>query len=691
MSQNGAVNSLLIVDDDSVTRKTLSQVLSRAGYDVVEATNGEEALACFGERRPDLVLLDVMMPVLDGFETCERIRENNDYQHVPVLMLTGLDDVESIDRAFDSGATDFITKPINWTLLLQRVRYALRTRNMAIDLQRNQERLSQAHHIARLGYWEMAVDSGEFRCSDELRQVLCLEGDEDCMTLNDFMSLVSDEDRGRVQMVITTTRGTGQGFDIEHRMQVAEGRQITVQHQGALALSDSGEPVMLMGTVQDISERKQAEALIEYQAFYDSLTDMPNRRLFSDHVQHALELGAGEESIVGVLFVGLDRFKIINDSLGHAAGDELLVEVAKRLKALRIEGVGISRFGGDVFALLVENAQDVNELDRIAQEVLSSLSYAMELQGHEYFVTASIGISVAPHDCKSLECMLQAADTAMYRAKELGGNSYQYFTSDMNARAQQRLSLESELRKAIEQEQFEVFYQPQVHAESREIISMEALLRWRHPQRGLVSPAEFIPVAEESGLIVPIGDWVLSQACSTVAKWNQRFDKQLQIAVNLSARQFAHSDLMNSVRETLNASALPPELLELEVTESIAMEDIQGCIDTLHAFHDMGVKSSMDDFGTGYSSLSYLQQLPLHTLKIDRAFVKDINAAGENGDIAKAVIAMAHSLGMEVVAEGVETEEQFAFLREHGCDVIQGYLFSPPVDAGKVEALLTTP
>jgi diguanylate cyclase (GGDEF)-like protein len=679
---------LMVVDDDRVTRMTLSRVLSKAGYEVVEAANGEEALACFHERRPDLVLMDVMMPLVDGFEACGEIRKSAGHQQVPLIMLTGLNDVDSIDRAFDAGATDFITKPINWTLLLQRVRYGLHSRAMAIDLQRNQERLSQAQQIAKLGYWELELESGAFRCSAELQRVLCLESGQTCRTLNDLLARVSVEERGVVQQSIAAACSEGRSFNIEHSIQRGDGREISVQHQGALELDEIGKPAMLMGTVQDISERKRAEALIEYQAFYDGLTDLPNRRLFSDHIQHALDVARAHDHLTGVLFLGLDRFKMINDSLGHAAGDELLREVARRLKQWNQDGVGVARFGADVFAVLVEGGDQVSELDRISRELLKLIAEPIALHGQEYFSSASIGVAVAPHDCTDLECLLKAADSAMYRAKENGGGTYQYFTPDMNSRAQQRLSLEGELRKAIELEQFEIFYQPQVQAESRKIISMEALLRWRHPERGLVSPAEFIPVAEDSGLIVPIGEWVMHKACEQVAHWNRRFGRCLQIGVNLSARQFAHTELIQTVESALQLSGLKPELLDLELTESIAMQDIDACIQTLQAFHAMGVMSSMDDFGTGYSSLSYLQQLPLHTLKIDRAFVKDINDKGENGDIAKAVIAMAHSLGMAVVAEGVETEEQFDFLLEQGCDVIQGYLFSPPVDAETIGRML---
>jgi len=679
---------LLVVDDDRVTRMTLARVLSKAGYEVAEAADGEEALAAFHQRRPELVLMDVMMPVLDGFAACTEIRKLATHQQVPLIMLTGLNDVASIDRAFDSGATDFITKPINWTLLLQRVRYGLHSRAMAIDLQRNQERLSQAQQIAKLGYWELELETGRFRCSDELLRVLCLELGHGCSSVNELVELVAHEDRGSVQLAITAARGKQQAFNLEHRLLRGDGREITVQHQGALEEDENGRPVMLMGTVQDISERKRAEALIEYQAYYDGLTDLPNRRLFSDHLQHALEVAHPHRQLTGVLFLGLDRFKVINDSLGHAAGDELLREIARRLKQWQPEGIGVARFGADVFAVLVEGREHISDLDRIARELLQLVAEPVALQEQEFFSSASIGIALAPHDCNDLECLLKAADSAMYRAKEDGGGISRYFTPDMNARAQQRLSLEGELRKALELEQFEVFYQPQVAAESRQIISMEALVRWRHPERGLVSPAEFIPVAEESALIVPIGEWVLEQACRQVAQWNSRFGGGLQVGVNLSARQFAHSELAEFVQGALERSGLAPQQLDLELTESIAMQDVEACIKTLQAFHAMGVKSSMDDFGTGYSSLSYLQQLPLHTLKIDRAFVKDIDGKGENGGIARAVIAMAHSLGMAVVAEGVETEEQFTFLRREGCDVMQGFLFSPPVDATAMERLL---
>jgi diguanylate cyclase (GGDEF)-like protein len=677
-----------VIEDDSVTRLTLEKVLRQAGYHVMSAASGEEGLACFREVPPLLVLLDVLLPGIDGFSVCREMRREHDPQQLPILMLTGLDDVDSIETAFEAGATDFITKPINWSLLSQRVRYALRTRALGDDLRRNQERLSHAQRIAKLGYWEYELKEGKVHCSPELLHVLKLSPEWAGMSLDDYLALVPDDERERLRSVLVGAIEGSNDFRIEHRLQRGDGAEIVVLQQGGLEYDRHRQPSVMKGILQDITERKKAEALIEYQAFYDSLTDLPNRRLFNDHLQHALELSKQHHSTVAVLFVGLDRFKMINDSLSHSAGDLLLQEVAGRLKALTEEGMSVARFGSDVFAVLYEAPNGMSNLDKVAQRLLGTFAGPFTLAGQEIFVTASVGIALYPFDCEGRETLLKAADGAMSRAKESGGGGYAYFTPDMNQRARHRLTLESELRKAIERDEFEIFYQPQIDTESRRIISMEALLRWRHPEKGLVSPLEFIPAAEESGLIVPIGEQVLMKACAQTAEWNRHLKRPIQVGVNLSARQFACPELLSMVERALEQSGMAAELLDLEVTESIAMKDVDACIYTLQALHEMGVKSSMDDFGTGYSSLSYLQQLPLHTLKIDRAFVKGINGNGENGGIAKAVIAMAHSLGMQVIAEGVETEEQFSFLRSECCDAMQGFLFSPPLDAAAMEKLL---
>lgn len=691
MSDNPSHSSrpiILVVDDDRVTRMTISKVLKKSGYEIVEAHNGLEALDAVVQHNPEMVLMDVMMPQMDGYTACGELRKKADHQSLPILMLTGLNDMKSIDQAFESGATDFITKPINWTLLTQRVRYTLRTKAMSIALQRNQDRLSQAQHIAKLGYWEIDLKSGLVHCSEELFWVLGMDSGIEVGSLDAFMTLVHEADVVSVRETIEEAMRSHQPYELEHRLHRADGLEITVLQQGQVVLGDDGSALTLLGTIQDISERKAAEALIEYQAFYDSLTDLPNRRLFTDHVSHATTLATQQQNQLAVLFMGLDRFKVVNDTMGHAAGDTLLREVASRLKGLDCEGVSIARFGADVFAILLEGLEQSSEVDAYVVMLMETMSEPVAIQGQEFFTTASVGISLYPHDGNDAESLLKAADTAMFRAKEEGGQHYQYFTAEMNALAQKRLQIESELRKALEREEFQVFYQPQVDAKSRHIVGMEALIRWFHPERGIVSSLDFIPVAEDSGLIVPIGEWVLRTACRQTQEWNEKFGLNLRVGVNLSGRQFSQSDLVEVVADALKRSKLPNNCLDLEVTESTAMDDIDGCIATLQQLKAMGIHTSMDDFGTGYSSLSYLQQMPLQTLKIDRAFVKDIRGQGENGEIARAIIAMSHSLGMNVIAEGVETEEQLVFLREQQCDIIQGFYISKPLDHDTFDALL---
>ncbi len=680
--------TLLVVDDDRVTRMTIVRVLKKGGYNIIEAQNGIEALEMLSRHTPAMVLMDVMMPEMDGYTACRELRKQYDHQTLPVLMLTGLDDTESVDKAFDSGATDFITKPINWPLLTQRVRYALRTREMGITLQRNQQRLSQAQQIAKLGYWEIDLSSNRVHCSEELYRVLGMPLDSDVDSLEHFMAMVLEEDREEVSAAIEQAISSHQGYELEHRISRPDGKVITVQQQGQVTLDNSGQVQMLMGTVQDISERKEAEALIEYQAFYDSLTDLPNRRLFTDYVTHAISLAHQQHNQLSVFFMGLDRFKVVNDTLGHAAGDTLLREVTARFDEQQREGISLARFGADIFAVLMEGLGQRSEVDTYLAELSSQLEEPITIQGQEFFVTASTGIALYPHDGSDADSLLKAADTALSRAKEQGGNQYQYFTADMNAMAHHRLKLESELRRALEQGEFQLYYQPQVDAVSRKVVSMEALIRWFHPEKGMVPPFEFISVAEESGLIVPIGEWVLRTACNHTQQWNEKYGLDLRVGVNLSGRQFSQPDLVEVVTSTLQQSGLPNSNLDLEVTESIAMDDIDGCIATLQQFKDMGIHSSMDDFGTGYSSLSYLQQMPLSTLKIDRAFVKDIRGKGENGEIARAIIAMSHSLGMNVIAEGVETEEQLVYLRDQQCDIIQGFYISKPLSHADFDSML---
>jgi len=442
---------------------------------------------------------------------------------------------------------------------------------------------------------------------------------------------------------------------------------------------------------RDITQHKRSEEQLLYQAHHDALTGLPNRTLLLDRLALALPAAERQNRRVGVLFLDIDRFKLINDTLGHTLGDQLLQQVAGRL----VRRVGttntVARLSGDEFTVLLEGIESYQDAVDVAQQVLHSfLHEPFRLGGNEYVLTPSIGIAIYPEDGRDVETLVGSADTAMYRAKEQG-STYHLYEPSMNALAMQRLALENDLRKAFERAEFVVYYQPKLCLTTERIVGMEALVRWLHPTRGLVPPSEFIPLAEETGLIVPLGEWVLRTACAQARRW-QEAGHPLLLSVNLSARQFSQQDLTASVDRILRETALPPELLEVEITESIAMTDVEQAIAILHQLKALGVHISIDDFGTGYSSLGYLRKFPIQTLKIDKSFVQDIGlhdpTLADDGAIAASIIALARSLQLIAIAEGVETEHQRQFLADHGCDQMQGYLFAGPLPAPEFERLL---
>ncbi|WP_252272917.1 bifunctional diguanylate cyclase/phosphodiesterase [Pseudomonas subflava] len=453
---------------------------------------------------------------------------------------------------------------------------------------------------------------------------------------------------------------------------------------------DDGDLVSYVCFFNDISERKASEQRIHRLAYYDALTLLPNRTLFQDRLHTALQHAERHEEWVVLMFLDLDRFKPINDSLGHAAGDRMLKDVAVRLAACVDEDDTVARMGGDEFTLLLQprntRAGALNRAIHVAEQILASLAQPFVLQGREFFVTASIGIALAPQDGNELSQLMKNADTAMYHAKERGKNNFQFYQAEMNATALQRLELESDLRHALEQGQFLLYYQPQLSGDGKRLTGVEALLRWNHPRRGLVAPYEFIPVLEELGLIVQVGDWVIAEACRQLKAWHETKVRVPKISVNLSARQFGDGQLGMRISRILGESGLPPACLELELTESILMRDIGETLQMLTSLKQLGLCIAVDDFGTGYSSLNYLKQFPIDVLKIDRSFVDGVPGGEQDAQIARAIIAMAHSLNLAVIAEGVETQEQLDFLREHGCDEVQGYLFGKPMPADQFEA-----
>ncbi len=442
-------------------------------------------------------------------------------------------------------------------------------------------------------------------------------------------------------------------------------------------------------SISDVSEARRLAHQMAFQANHDSLTKLPNRYLFQDRLEHAILRSRRGQEPLAVLFADLDRFKRVNDSLGHAAGDTLLCDVASRLEGcVRAEDT-VARLGGDEFVVLLEDLRHPDLASVVANKVIQALLPPFAMEGHEFFLTCSVGIAVFPRDGDDGQTLLKNADAALYRAKEQGRNTFRFFTAEMNVQILERLSLEHDLRYALSRRQLRLNYQPQLDLATGRLVGVEALLRWLHPDRGLIAPSDFIPLAEDTGLIVPIGEWVLRSACSRAAQWQAPDHEPLRVAVNLSTRQFLHSDLVGIIAQVIRESGLAPSCLELEITESLLMPDVEGAISTLGALKAMGVKIAVDDFGTGYSSLSYLKRFPLDRLKIDRSFVREISTDSDTAAIALAVIAMAHSLRLHVLAEGVETPEQLAFLRARQCDEIQGYLISRPLSASHTTKLLS--
>ena len=453
-------------------------------------------------------------------------------------------------------------------------------------------------------------------------------------------------------------------------------------------LDSKGTVVGVMGISRDITERKRAEEKISHMAYHDQLTGLPNRSLLKDRINQALARGRRQSKLAVILFLDLDRFKFINDSLGHDAGDELLKAVAERLKKSTRNSDTLARHGGDEFTILIQDLSKIEYITNVIEKIFTAFEEPFNLEGQKFFITISMGVSIYPNDGEDEEALLKNADIAMYRAKEEGKNSYQFFTNAMHESATARLNLEYKLRKAIEKEEFVLHYQPQVDITTGEVIGMEALVRWQDPKEGLIPPGNFIPLAEDTGLIVPIGEWVLRTACIQNKMWQDKGMKPLRVAVNMSMRQFKQKDLVSIVRRTLKETNLNPQYLELELTESILMDDVESVIKKLHELKALGIRLSIDDFGTGYSSLEYLKRMPIDMLKIAQEFVKDINVDLNDVAIAKATIQMAQSMGLEVIAEGVETIEHQRILTDLHCNKTQGYLFSKPVPPEEFERLL---
>jgi len=697
-----ATLTLLVVDDDVSTRMMTRAFLERAGFAIEEAGDGAEALRQLEAVRPDLILLDVDMPVMDGFETCQRLRSLEGYRHVPVLMLTGLDNDQAISRAYEVGATDFASKPINWSLLCHRLRYMLRASGVARELDKSRSGLAAAQQIARLGDWELNPATGEMRWSDELYRILGRVPGADRPTLAQFTTLTRASDMARFEAAIEEARDGSGRASLDMAISIDDRSARHVRQDIVRSEEVGARGLRLRGVVQDFTERRRSERRIQQLAFYDALTRLPNRVRFNDTLTRAVAKADGVDGRGGiaVLYLDLDDFKRINDTLGHAAGDALLQQAARRLAASVQTGQGegarvmAARMGGDEFTVLVTGVDEVERLQRLAAAVVEALSAPFELRGQAVVSTPSVGIAL--HDGSlTPEGLLRNAEQAMYAAKRDLKGSIRVHDESMDAETQRTFAVDVQLRGALERKELAIHYQPQLDLRTGDPYACEALLRWNSTTLGPIAPDEFIPLAEENGCILEIGAWVLEQACRDAMSWSRRHLPIAGVAVNVSVLQFMQTGFVSQVSDVLARTGLEPHRLELEITESLLATDTESAVATLKALKRIGVTLSIDDFGTGYSSLSQIKHFPIDRIKIDRSFVQDLDTDPQNAAIARAVIAMGRSLGLRVLAEGVETEAHLSWLIEAGCDEIQGYWLGRPrparelgSDLERIDALL---
>lgn len=698
---------VLHVDDDIASLMMAEGSLEDAGFDVQHASDGIEAIDMFKQHEPDLIIMDAVMPVMDGFDAIQAIRELPQGAHVPILMITGLDDLDSITRAYDEGATDFLTKPINFFILPYRVQYLMRSKLTADALRSSQAKLDNAQRLAKLGNWEWSLDTGKLSSSQEFSRVLGFEDGKAPVMWTDFLDHIVDADRHNVRLLAEQAVEERQPFNIEFSVPVSNSNTIRrIRLEAEASVTESGECTAILGTIQDITERINAQKQIHNLAYFDLVTGLPNRAQLNEQLRYTLKVAKRNETKFALLFLDLDHFKQVNDTLGHDAGDKLLQQVSERLSRVvrdtdmvsssdgsPIEDSDsqhtVARLGGDEFVVLLGQVSRADDAARVAERIAQTISEPYQIDENNVSVTTTIGISVYPADGDTTDILMKNADVAMYHAKESGRNGFQFYSREIHEQTLARFSMESDLKTAIEQELLTLVYQPKICMKTGMISGLEALVRWDHETHGAVSPSVFIPLAEETGLILQLGRWVLRQATRQMQQWIESGMDPMVIAVNCSPVQFMRSNVIEDINDAINYSGLDSNLLEIELTESLLLQDIELGIRSLQDMKELGIQVAIDDFGIGFSSLSYLKRLPVDKLKIDRAFVTDL--ADDPGDVAivSAIITLSHNLNLVVVAEGVETLEQYKILRGFDCNEAQGYLISKPMDAETFERWLT--
>ncbi len=683
--------SLLIVDDNPDNRDMLARRLKRAGYGVAEAENGPDALRLIAEQNFTLVLLDIMMPGMSGIEVLKTVRTEHSPSKLPVIMVSALTESNEVAEALNLGANDYITKPLDFPVAIARIKMQVTRKRSEEAIRKSEERYALAAKGANEGLWDWDIAANHIEYSPEWKAILGYENDSIGDSTEAWFSRIHEEDRIRVESDLSSSLADKQQsqFVSEYRIQHKSRDYRWAVSRATIVRSPEGAPIRIVGSLTDITKTKA----------FDTLTGLPNRLLFVEDLSDVVRDCASKPlKRFALLFLDLDRFKIVNDSLGHVIGDRLLEQVSRRLegsirlskereKPDKVARFGLARFGGDEFAILLSEIKDPNDAVLVAMRVLDRIRAPFQLDNREVFINVSIGIAIGDSLYESPTEILRDADTAMYRAKSAGGGRYHVFDEAMRTDAQERLELENDLRQAIQNRELTPFFQPKVELKTGNVIGFEVLLRWHHPKFGEISPGKFIPIAEETGLIVPIGAWVLEQACHKIQQWQNKFtiDPPLTMAVNVSVKQLLHPEFLATVRRVLAETAIPPSSLSLEITESVVFQESANVIHILDSLKELGIHLEVDDFGTGYSSLNRLDRYPFDSIKIDRSFVARMGTDKRSEDIIQGIVSLAKMLHLGLVAEGIEDGKNAELLASIGCTHGQGYYFSKAIAANEIE------
>lgn len=703
---DAATQTILIVDDNPVNLAVVVDHLEDHGYHVAVAQGGEEALKRAELVQPNLILLDVMMPGIDGFETCRRLKANAVTRSIPVIFMTALTDTHDKIAAFAAGGVDYVSKPFQVEELLARVethlalratQQRLTTQNIALQdeivARRAAETALQASELSYRRLFETAndgivlLDFDTGQVTDANPAVINMLGhDRAGLVGQKLWELESFRDVPACQTTMSELRGHDSVQRDHWILTTGAGESIDVEMVSNHYKAEGADIVQC--NIRNITERKEAEARIRYMALHDALTGLPNRVLLEDRLGNDIAHARRNQTQVAVLMLDLDHFKHINDSLGHYVGDQLLEAVAVRLRSCLREGDTAARLGGDEFVIGLPDIAEGEAAKVVATKILDVLTEPFPIEGRHLHIGGSIGISLYPGDGEDPGALLRAADTAMYDAKKNGRNMHRFFTPALNEAAQRRHTLANDAHQACARGEFVLHYQPQIEIETGRVTGLETLVRWNHPVEGLISPALFIPLLEELGLMVEVGHWVLKTACRQNAEWQADGLPPVRMAVNLSAQQFYRGDIVRSVKQALAEANLAPQWLDLELTESLTLDDTETTLRIMSELKQLGVSLSLDDFGTGWSSLSYLRRFPIDRIKIDRSFMRDVTTQPNAAAVVQSILHLAQSLGLGCIAEGVETPEQLEYLQQQLCSEIQGFLFCKPLPAEELPAFL---